>query len=42
MGEELDVSIFFDSDHADDKVMGRSISRVIMMIGSSLVVWRSK
>jgi hypothetical protein len=26
MGEELDVSIFVDSDHAHDKVTGRSIS----------------
>jgi hypothetical protein len=25
IGEELDVSIFFNSDHAHDKVTGRSI-----------------
>jgi hypothetical protein len=42
MGEELDISVFFDSDHAHDKVTGRSISGVIIMVGSTPVVWRSK
>ncbi len=42
MGEELDVSVFFDSDHAHDKVTGRSISGVIILVGSTPVVWRSK
>jgi hypothetical protein len=42
MGKELDVSVFFDSDHAHDKVTGRSISGVIILVGSTPVVWRSK
>jgi hypothetical protein len=42
MGDELDISVFFDSDHGHDKVTGRSISGVIIMVGSTPVVWRSK
>jgi hypothetical protein len=42
MGQELDVAIFFDSDHAHDKVTVRSISRVIVMVGSTPIVWKSK
>jgi hypothetical protein len=42
MGQELDVAIFFDSDHAHDKVTGRSISGVIVMVGSTPIVWKSK
>ncbi len=42
MGEELDVSVLFDSDHAHDKVTGRSISGVIVMVGSTPIIWRSK
>jgi hypothetical protein len=42
MGEELDISVFFDSDHAHVKVTGWSISGVIIMVGSTPVVWRSK
>jgi hypothetical protein len=42
IGEELSVSIFFDSDHAHDKVTGRSISGVIVMVESTPIIWRSK
>ena len=42
LGKEMDVSIFFDSDHAHDKVTGRSISGVIVMVGSTPIIWRSK
>jgi hypothetical protein len=42
IGNELDVSVFFDSDHAHDKVTGRSISGIIVMVGSTPVVWKSK
>jgi hypothetical protein len=41
MGEELDISIFFNSVHAHDRVAGRSISRVIIMVGSTPVIQRS-
>jgi hypothetical protein len=36
IGEELNVSIFFDSDHAHDKVTGRS------MVESTPIIWKSK
>lgn len=42
MGEELDVSVFFDSDHAHDEVTGRSISGVVVMVGSTPIIWKSK
>ncbi len=42
MGKELDVSIFFDSDHAHDKVTGGSISGVVVMVGSTPIIWKSK
>jgi hypothetical protein len=38
----LDISIFFDSDHAHDKVTGRSISGVVVLVGSTPIIWRSK
>jgi hypothetical protein len=42
IGQEIDVSVFYDSDHAHDRVTGRSISGVIVLVGSAPVVWRSK
>lgn len=42
MGQELEVSVFFDSDHAHDTVTGRSISGVIVMVGSTSTIWKSK
>ncbi len=42
MGQELEVSVFFDSDHAHDKVTGRSISGVIVMVGCTPIIWKSK
>jgi hypothetical protein len=42
LGKEMDVSIFFDSDHAHDKKTGRSISGVIVMVGSTPIIWKSK
>ncbi len=42
MGAELDVSVFFDSDHAHDKVSGRSISGVIVLVGSTPIIWKSR
>jgi hypothetical protein len=41
-GEELLVSIFFDSDHAHDRVTGRSISGVIVMVGWTPITWKSR
>jgi hypothetical protein len=42
LGQELDVSVFFDSDHAHDKTTGRSISGVIVLVGSTPIIWKSK
>jgi hypothetical protein len=42
IGTELPVSIFFDSDHGDDRVTGRSISGVIVMVGCTLITWKSR
>jgi hypothetical protein len=40
-GDELETSIFFDSDHAHDKVTRRSITGIIIFVGSTPVQWRS-
>lgn len=42
LGDELTTSIFFDSDHAHDKVTGRSISGTITMVGRTPIVWKSR
>lgn len=42
MGKELAMSIFFNSDHAHDKITGRSISGIIVMIGSTPILWKSR
>jgi hypothetical protein len=42
LGAELATTIFFDSDHAHDKITGRSISGVIVMVGRTPVIWKSK
>jgi hypothetical protein len=42
IGQELDVSIFFDSDHGHDKITGHSISSIIVMVGSTPIIWKSK
>ncbi len=41
-GEELPVSIFFDSDHAHDRVTGRLISGVIVMVRCTPITWKSR
>ena len=40
--EELDITIFSDSDHAHDLVTGRSITGLIAFVGSTPVYWKSK
>ena len=40
LGEELTTSIFFDSDHAHDKVTGRSIPDIITMVGRTPITWK--
>jgi hypothetical protein len=40
--EELNASIYFDSDHAHDKKTGRSISGVVVFLGNTPVIWKSK
>ncbi len=39
---ELDIMMFCDSDHAHDKVTGRSITGLLGFVGSTPVLWRSK
>ena len=42
-GRELDTtSVFFDADHAHDHVTRRSISGLIVFVGSTPVIWTSK
>ena len=41
-GRELDTSIFFDADHAHDHVTRRSITGLIVFVGSTPVLWQSK
>jgi len=36
MGKEMAISVFFDGDHAHDKVMGCSISGVVVIVGARL------
>lgn len=41
-GEQLQTSVFFNSDHAHDLVSRRSISGIIAFVGSTPVVWISR
>ena len=41
-GKELETSIFFDANHAHDKKTRRSISGILIYVGSTLVQWISK
>jgi len=40
--QELEISIFTDSDHGHDKITGRSITGILVMVGSTPVIWESK
>jgi len=42
LGEELDVNIFFDSDHAHDRKTGRSIPGIIVYVGNTPIIWKSR
>lgn len=39
---ELDINIFCDSDHAHDKLTGRSITALLGFVGSTPIIWQSK
>jgi hypothetical protein len=39
---EMDINIFVDANHAHNKVMGRSVTRLFCFVGSTPVSWRSK
>lgn len=41
-GRELNLSIFFDADHAHDAVTRRSITGIIILVGNAPVQWSSK
>lgn len=41
-GSELLTSVFFDADHAHDHVTRRSITGLIVFVGSAPVIWQSK
>jgi hypothetical protein len=38
----LDINVFCDSDHGHDKVTGRSITGLMVFMGSTPIVWESK
>jgi hypothetical protein len=40
--EELEVSTFYNPDHAHDKVTGRSVTGILGIIGSTPTVWSSE
>ena len=40
--EELPINIFVDADHGHDRKTGRSITGLVVMVGSTPIVWRSK
>eukprot|EP00957_Ditylum_brightwellii_P201784 15327223-Ditylum_brightwellii.AAC.1 len=40
--EKLDLHIFCDADHSNDKVTGRSITGLFSIVGSMPVTWSSK
>jgi hypothetical protein len=41
-GRELNSTVFFDADHAHDTVTRRSISGLLVFVGSTPVIWSSK
>jgi hypothetical protein len=41
-GDELTTSVFFDADHAHDHATRRSITGIIVFVGSTPVIWQSK
>jgi hypothetical protein len=40
--DEMEITVFVDSDHAHDKVSRRSITRIIIFVGRTPVVYSSK
>ena len=40
--KEFDVNIFCDADHGHDKTTGRSITGLLLMVGSTPISWSSK
>ena len=40
--DELKISIFCDANHGHDKVTGRSITGIIIFVGSTPILWESK
>jgi len=42
LGEELDVNIFFHSDHGHDRKTGQSISGIIVYVGNTPIIRKSR
>jgi len=42
LGEELDVNIYFYSDHGHNRKTGRSISGIIVYVGNTPIIWKSR
>eukprot|EP00957_Ditylum_brightwellii_P082730 6290510-Ditylum_brightwellii.AAC.1 len=40
--EELDLYVFCDADHGHDKVTWRSITGIMLVVGSTPMMWSSK
>jgi hypothetical protein len=41
-GSELETLVFYNADHARDHATRRSISSIIVFVGSTPVIWHSK
>jgi hypothetical protein len=39
--DKLDVNILCNADHGHDKVTGRSISGIVVFVGSTPIIWDS-
>ena len=42
MGSEVMITVYIDTDHAQDKVNRRSVTGIILLINNTPLVWISK
>ena len=40
--KELEISIFVDSNHGNDKITGKSVTGIIVFVGRTQIHWESK
>ncbi len=41
-GTELSLTVFADSDHGHDRLTGKSVSGIFVLLGSAPILWKSK